>query len=270
MIDTLTTYLNEIGAFPLLDTDTQQALATRAATDPAARQRLIEANLRLVIPVARSFAGAPMALLDRIQEGNIGLIKAAETYNPNQGALFATWATNRIKWHIYRAIQQRSHLIAVPVHVQDSEQAVRAATLKLLQTLGRSPRHSEVRAAARISTSRYESVCDARKTRRLLSLDAPLNDETDDTLLQVIAARTVDHEYSDGHSDQLTGDLRCVFETLPAIEQRLLALLLGIGETTPNSRSQAARAVCPGVSVNVSRLKAQALARLRTAWGGEK
>ena len=260
MIDILSIYLDQIATIPLLDTNTQQDLATRAATDPNARQRLIEANLRLVVPVARSFAGAPMPLMDRIQEGNIGLIKAAETYNPDQGALFATWATNRIKWHIYRAIQQRSHLISVPVHVQDSEQAVRAATLKLLQTLGRMPRHSEVRKASGLSRTRYRTVIHARELRRcVLSLDKPINEESDDTLLDMIAAQPIEHERDD---DQLSGDVRDAFGALPRKEQRLITALFGLNGKPPLTASQAAKRVRISPYA-VGRTKKQALAQLR-------
>lgn len=138
-------YLKEIGKVPLLDADEEIELAKRMAEgDPAAKRRLAEANLRLVVSIAKRYVGRGMLFLDLIQEGNLGLIKAVEKFDYTKGYKFSTYATWWIRQAITRAIADQARTIRIPVHMVETINKLIRVSRQLLQELGREPQAEEV------------------------------------------------------------------------------------------------------------------------------
>jgi RNA polymerase primary sigma factor len=169
-------YLAEIGCFPLLTAEQELALAWRvAAGDMEAQQRLVEANLRLVVSIAKRYNSHGISLLDLVQEGNLGLIRAAEKFDPSRGFRFSTYATWWIRQAISRAVAEYTRTIHVPVHVVELIYKIKRIARALYQELGRDPFAEEIAKAAHMSKERVvelQSMAEAP-----ISLDAPLVDD---------------------------------------------------------------------------------------------
>jgi RNA polymerase nonessential primary-like sigma factor len=180
-------YLNEIGLIPLLDAAGERSLGERVAhNDADARRQMIEANLRLVVAVARSYVGRGVPLLDLIAEGNLGLIRAVEKFDPARGLRFSTYATWWIRESVQRALMQQGRTIRVPVHVlRELAQALRARR-ELLQSLGRQPSQDELATALNKSVSEVSALFCV--TEEIRSLDAPMSEADDRALVEQIAA----------------------------------------------------------------------------------
>src|SRR5881396_587009 len=176
--DALQIYLREMAETPLLTAQEEIALAKRIKRgDAKARARMIKANLRLVVKIARDYAHYGLPLLDVINEGNLGLMKAVERFDPKKGAKLSTYAALWIKQSIRRALSNQSKTIRLPVHIVDKVHKLHRVNLQLTETLGRAPTDAEVAKQWGVSTAR------AAQLRTLgvspISLDAPIGDEDD-------------------------------------------------------------------------------------------
>ena len=179
--DPVKVYLKEIGRVPLLSSDEEVELAQRMAEgDAYAKKRLAEANLRLVVSIAKRYVGRGMQFLDLIQEGNLGLIKAVEKFDHTKGFKFSTYATWWIRQAITRAIADQARTIRVPVHMVEVINKATRCNRKLVQELGREPTLEEIAAELNLP---IEKIIEANRTAAdTLSLDTPVGDEEDTTI----------------------------------------------------------------------------------------
>jgi RNA polymerase primary sigma factor len=176
--DSLQLYMREIGKTPLLTRQEEIQLAAQVRRgDKRARERMIRANLRLVVKISHDYANLGMPLLDLINEGNIGLMKAVERFNPKKGAKLSTYAALWIKQSIRRALSNQSKTIRLPVHVVDKVHQMHRASLKLAEKFGREPTDAEL--AKRLGIAPAKAAQLRTYGVSLLSLDAPIGDEDD-------------------------------------------------------------------------------------------
>jgi RNA polymerase primary sigma factor len=220
-------YLREIGETKLLTPAEEIILAGRIKKgDAKAREQMIKANLRLVVKIARDYEGYGLPLLDLISEGNIGLIKGVERFDPTKGAKLSTYAAWWIKQSIKRALANQSKTIRLPVHVVDKLFHMRRATAKLHDILGREPSDEEVAdelgmTAARVRHLRKASAAPA-------SLEAPLGDDEGKKVADVVADQNASTPFQQLQEQNDTAMLREVVGTLDARERSILELRYGL------------------------------------------
>ena len=220
-------YLAEIGRYPLLSAEQEMILAQRfLAGDIEAQQRLVEANLRLVVSVAKRYNNHGVSLLDLIQEGNLGLIRAAQKFDPVRGFRFSTYATWWIRQAISRAVAEHTRTIHIPVHVVELIYKMKRTTRQLYQDLGRDPYPEEIAAAISLTKERVvelQSMAEAP-----ISLDAPLIDDEQyhlaDTIVDAHAAAPADVVTHQVLRDYITEAL----DTLSQRERQVIELRYGL------------------------------------------
>jgi len=227
--DSLQLYLREIGQVKLLTPEEEIALAKRIKRgDKSAREHMIKANLRLVVKIARDYENLGLPLLDLINEGNIGLMKGVERFDPRKGAKLSTYASWWIKQAIKRALANQSKTIRLPVHVVDKVAHIRRAEMRLRETLDREPTDEEVA---------EELGLDARRVRRYrqasrapVSLDAPIGDDDTDRVSEVVADpnATLPSEQLSYESDNAL--VQEILATLPQREREILAMRFGLAD----------------------------------------
>jgi RNA polymerase primary sigma factor len=184
--DALQIFLNEAGRYPLLTAVEEVELAKRVERgDKAAKDRMINSNLRLVISIAKRYQGHDLPLLDLIQEGIIGLIRAVEKFDWRKGFKFSTYATWWIRQAVQRGVANKSRTIRVPVHISEREQKLRRAERELQAKLGRDPDEKEVARAAKLPLKQVREVRQA--ARAVTSLDRPVGEEGDATYGDIVA-----------------------------------------------------------------------------------
>ncbi|HEX2849527.1 MAG TPA: sigma-70 family RNA polymerase sigma factor [Acidimicrobiales bacterium] len=256
--DTTRLFLDEIGRHPLLTAAEEVELAKRIeAGDDLAKERMVNANLRLVVFVAKRYQNQGLALLDLIQEGIFGLIRAVEKFDWRRGFKFSTYATWWIRQSLQRAIQNKAREIRVPAHVLDRERKVERARVKLTDELDRDPTDEELATAAGLSVKQLREVDDA--ARVVASLDQPLGEEGDSTLVEVVAGS---HGFEDVlHLSLEQEALRRAVEQLPELEREIIFARYGLLNGTPTGITELARRLHMRPS-RVKTLEAQALARL--------
>ncbi|MDW8106128.1 MAG: RNA polymerase sigma factor RpoD/SigA [Armatimonadota bacterium] len=187
--DAVQWWTHQAARAPLLTPEQERELALRAAQgDERAREQLVQANLRLVIAIAKHYTGRGLSMIDLIQEGNLGLMRAAEQYDPNRGNRFSTYATWWIRQAISRALQEQASLIRVPQHMARVLQQVRQAAALLQQELGREPTVHEVAQRTNLSPEQVREVMHA--IAKPISLEMPISDSEGTTLADIIAAET--------------------------------------------------------------------------------
>jgi RNA polymerase primary sigma factor len=183
--DTIQLYMREIGRTPLLTRAEEMKLASRVRRgDKQARERMIKANLRLVVKISYDYANFGMPLLDLINEGNIGLMKAVERFNPKKGAKLSTYAALWIKQSIRRALSNQSKTIRLPVHVVDKVHKLHRASVELTETLGREPSDAELAKRLGLSPAKVAQLraCGVSP----VSLDAAIGDEDDNRFSDIV------------------------------------------------------------------------------------
>ena len=229
-------YLREIGRVKLLTREEEIALARRIKKgDEQAREHMIKANLRLVVKIARDYEGLGLPLLDLINEGNIGLMKGVERFNPAKGAKLSTYASWWIKQAIKRALANQSKTIRLPVHVVDKVADIRRTEMKLREVFDREPTDDEVAAELDIDTRRLRQYREAAKAP--VSLEAPLGvgEEDSDHVSEVVAdtnaAAPFDHVLQENDSALL----KEVFQSLSPREKSILAMRYGLEDDTPRT-----------------------------------
>ncbi len=220
-------YLAEIGRFPLLKSEQELEIAQRAAQgDLRAQQRLAEANLRLVVSIAKRYNNQGISLLDLIQEGNLGLIRAVQKFDPLRGFRFSTYATWWIRQAISRAVAEHTRTIHVPVHVVELIYKMKRTTRQLYQDLGRDPFPEEVAQALNVSKERVVELQSIAESP--ISLDAPLIDDEQyhlaDMLEDTHVAAPADVVTHQALRDQITRAL----ETLSQRERQVIELRYGL------------------------------------------
>ncbi len=220
-------YLAEIGRFPLLNSEQELALAWRVVQgDMEAQRRLVEANLRLVVSIAKRYNNHGISLLDLVQEGNLGLIRAAQKFDPARGFRFSTYATWWIRQAISRAVAEHTRTIHIPVHVVEMIYKIKRITRNLYQELGRDPLPEEIAKAAKMTRERVFELQSMAETP--ISLDAPLIDDEQyhlaDTLEDTRATAPVDIVTHQALRDQIGSAL----ETLNQRERQVIELRYGL------------------------------------------
>jgi RNA polymerase primary sigma factor len=261
--DALQSFLNEAGRHALLTPAEEIALAKRIERgDLAAKERMITANLRLVVSIARKYQGVgELALLDLIQEGTLGLIRAAEKFDWRKGFRFSTYATLWIRQAIGRAVDERGRTIRLPVNVAQRERKIATTERQLATRLGRAPTTEEIAEASGVRPAQIEELRDV--ARKVTSLDRPVGDESDTELGALLPADEPPPE------EQVEVTLReeavrAIVEELPEAERNVIRLRYGLnGDREPLSMSEAARRL--DVAPNeLRRLERRALEDLAT------
>lgn len=230
----LAVYLAEIAKIPLLSREEEQALAERVrAGDEAAKQRMIEANLRLVVQIARRYLNRGLPLPDLIEEGNLGLLRAVEKFDPGRGTRFSTYATWWIRQAVVRALANQARTIRLPVHVEVLLARYMRESRRLQQELGRPPTTRELATALGISEHEVEELEEVRQ--QPVSLDTPVGGERHTTLGDMIADRSATP------ADALTSlfreraDLVSVLDDLAANERTVLRRRFGLEGDPPET-----------------------------------
>jgi len=221
-------YLRDIGKTPLLSIEEEVALARRIRRgDKAARDHMIRANLRLVVKIAMDYKDFGLPLLDLISEGNIGLIKAVERFDPRKGGKLSTYAAWWIKQSIKRALANQSKTIRLPVHLVDKISRMRKTAMRLLERLGREPSDEELAAELQIPTSKVAHLKSV--SVRPASLDAPIGDETDSTTFgEIVGDDNAVSPFEGLREKNLSADLRSMVESLDGREAEILRLRFGL------------------------------------------
>jgi RNA polymerase primary sigma factor len=222
-VDSLQLFLNEMARYPLLSAREEVALAKRIERgDAEAKQRMINSNLRLVVSIAKRYQGHDLSLLDLIQEGILGLIRAVEKFDWRRGFKFSTYATWWIRQAVQRGIANRAHTIRIPVHIAERERKIARAQARLTSSLGRAPTDEEIAGAAELPLAQ---VLDVRAAARAVtSLDRPIGGEEGATFATLIPAEESEEAFEEIHVSLRGEALRAAVRGLPELERRVVEL----------------------------------------------
>ena len=227
--DPVRMYLKEIGKVPLLSAEEEVELAKRMADgDEEAKKRLAEANLRLVVSIAKRYVGRGMLFLDLIQEGNLGLIKAVEKFDYHKGFKFSTYATWWIRQAITRAIADQARTIRIPVHMVETINKLIRVSRQLLQELGREPTPEEIAAELDMPVERVREIL--KISQEPVSLETPIGEEEDSHLGDFIQDDNVPVPAEAAAQTLLKEQLDEVLDTLTEREQKVLRLRFGMND----------------------------------------
>ena len=239
-VDGLQVFLRDIGRVPLLTARQEVQLAKRIERgDLAAKERLVEANLRLVVHIAKRYRDQGLPFVDLIQEGTLGLVRAAEKFDHRKGFKFSTYATWSIRQAITRAIADKSRAIRIPVHVSEVLARVRRAERGLLSELGREPTLEEVAARAEVRVEEAERVLRAAATP--VSLDRPLANGEDTGLGDLLADDSIPSPESYAEEAMTRDALGLALDGLPYRERRVVELRWGLAGESPRTLDQVGR-----------------------------
>lgn len=227
--DPIREYLKEIGSIPLLTQEQEQDLAKRKSEgDAEAGKKLVEANLRLVVSIAKRYVGRGMLFLDLIQEGNLGLIKAVEKFDYHKGFKFSTYATWWIRQAITRAIADQARTIRIPVHMVETINKLIRVSRQLLQELGREPTPEEIAAELDMPVERVREIL--KISQEPVSLETPIGEEEDSHLGDFIQDDNVPVPAEAAAQTLLKEQLDEVLDTLTEREQKVLRLRFGMDD----------------------------------------
>jgi len=220
-------YLREIGQVKLLTPAEEIDLAAKIKKgDKKAREQMIKANLRLVVKIARDYEGIGLPLLDLISEGNIGLMKAVERFDPSKGGKLSTYGSWWIKQSIKRALANQSKTIRLPVHLVDKISKMRRASMKLQEILGREPTDEEVADELGVSPRRINQLRMAAV--RPASLDAPIGDEDSNNFAEVVEDENATSPYQELEGKTVTSMLQEMVDNLDPRESMILRYRFGL------------------------------------------
>ena len=259
--DPVRMYLKEIGKVPLLSAEEEISLAQRMENgDEEAKKRLAEANLRLVVSIAKRYVGRGMLFLDLIQEGNLGLIKAVEKFDYRKGYKFSTYATWWIRQAITRAIADQARTIRIPVHMVETINKLIRVSRQLLQELGREPTPEEIAEEMHMSVERVREIL--KISQEPVSLETPIGEEEDSHLGDFIQDDNVPVPADAAAFTLLKEQLVEVLGTLTEREQKVLRLRFGLDDGRARTLEEV------GKEFNVTRerirqIEAKALRKLR-------
>jgi RNA polymerase primary sigma factor len=267
--DAVRMYLRSIGRVPLITREDEVRLAKRIEqNDMSAKNALIEANLRLVVSIAKRYSGRGLTLLDLIQEGNLGLIRAVEKFDWRRGFKFSTYATWWIRQAITRALADQSRTIRIPVHMVERMNRVARAKRSLMQQNNREPSFEEIAELVEMTPKKVEEIL--KLGQEPVSLEAPvggeegdaslgdfISDEVGDRPLEVVANRIRD------------ADLQEVLDSLPWRERRVIELRYGLGDKGPMTLEDIGHEV--GVTrERVRQIESKTLAMLKSSGGADR
>lgn len=262
--DSVRLYLREIGKIPLLSQEEELELAKKAAKgNKKAKDKMVEANMRLVVSIAKRYSGRGLDFLDLIQEGNTGLLRAVEKFDPDKGFKFSTYATWWIRQAITRAIADQARTIRIPVHMVETINKVLRATRKLTQELNREPTIEEVAKEMDMEPEKVEYVMKIKQD--IASLDQSVGRDGDDED-SVLGDFVEDEERispEDSAANQILKEqLATIISTLSEREQKIIKLRFGIGGGRPHTLEEV------GAEFSVTRerirqIEAKALSKLR-------
>jgi RNA polymerase primary sigma factor len=258
--DALQLFMNEIGRYPLLTKDEEVELAKRVERgDKDAKDRMVNSNLRLVVSIAKRYQGHGLSLLDLIQEGIIGLIRAVEKFDHRKGFKFSTYATWWIRQAVQRGVANKSREIRIPVHIVEREQRIARAERELAAKLGRAPKDDEVAERTRLRVDQVREVREA--ARAVTSLDRPVGENDAGSFQDLIAGE------SDSLEQEVTvsleqSTLRRAVSELPERQREVVKLRYGLnGDRDPASLEEVGRRL--GITrERVRQIEADALERL--------
>jgi len=258
--DSLQLFLNEAGRYPLLTAAEEVELAKLVEQgDKLAKDRMVNSNLRLVVSIAKKYQGHGLSLLDLIQEGIIGLIRAVEKFDWRRGFKFSTYATWWIRQAVQRGVANKSRTIRIPVHIVEREQKIARAERDLITQLERAPTDEEIAKKTKLAVKHVREVRNAART--VASLDKPVGDDNGSSFGDLIA-----QDESDVAEEVVVGlgedALHRAIETLPDREKLVIKLRYGLdGDKDPMSLEMIGREM--GITrERVRQIETQALARL--------
>jgi len=231
--DSISLYLNEISKIPLLDAEEEKLLASQVkhgSKDEAeeARRHLIVANLRLVVSIAKRYLGRGLSLMDLIQEGNLGLIRAVDKFDYREGYKFSTYATWWIRQSITRAIANQARTIRLPVHMVSAINHLLRTKYSLTQEYGREPTEEELAAEMHLSPKKVSQIIKA--TKHISSLEMPIGEEGDTSLGNLVEDKESPQPADLATKVALKEELQDVLASLPAKERRVIELRFGLGD----------------------------------------
>ncbi|MBV8955759.1 MAG: sigma-70 family RNA polymerase sigma factor [Solirubrobacterales bacterium] len=257
--DAMSLFLQEVRRYPLLTREEEIELAKRIERgDLEAKERLVNSNLRLVISNARNYQGHDMPLLDLIQEGILGLIRAAEKFDYRKGFKFSTYATFWIRESIQRAVANRARTIRIPVHIGQRERKIGRVAQELVGKLGREPTDEEIAAAADLAVKEVRETREA--ARVVTSLDRPVGEEEDTSLGSLLPSGERGPE-EEVEISLRQDALRRALERLPEREREVVKLRYGINGDEPTPLTETGRRL--GISQDaVRRIERRALSEL--------
>ncbi len=261
--DSVKIYLKEIGRVALLSADEETELAKRLAANPhdePARQRLAEANLRLVVSIAKKYVGRGMQFLDLIQEGNMGLLKAVDKFDYTKGFKFSTYATWWIRQSITRAIADQARTIRIPVHMVETITRVKKASSQLLHINGKEPTEEEIADFLGMSVDKVREVM--RIAQEPVSLETPIGEEDDSHLGDFIPDDQALSPDEAAAKVMLRQQLEAVLSTLSEREAEVLRMRYGLDDDPPRTLEDVGKAL--GVTrERVRQIEVKALRKLR-------
>lgn len=259
--DPVRMYLKEIGRVPLLSADDEVELAKRINQgDEEAKRRLAEANLRLVVSIAKRYVGRGMLFLDLIQEGNMGLIKAVEKFDHEKGFKFSTYATWWIRQAITRAIADQARTIRIPVHMVETINKLIRVSRQLLQELGREPSPEEIAAEMELSVEKVREIM--KIAQEPVSLETPIGEEDDSHLGDFIEDQDALAPADAAAYELLKEQLEDVLDTLTDREENVLRLRFGLDDGRTRTLEEVGKVF--GVTrERIRQIEAKALRKLR-------
>lgn len=262
--DSVRLYLREIGKIPLLTPEEEAELAQRIVKgDKKAKDKMVESNMRLVVSIAKRYGGRGLDFLDLIQEGNTGLLRAVEKFDPSKGFKFSTYATWWVRQAITRAIADQARTIRIPVHMVETINKVLRTTRKLTSELNREPTNEEIAEALNMEPEKIDYVM--RIKQDIASLDASVGrdgDDEDSVLGDFVEDEDRDRPEDTAANQILKEQLSEIIATLTDREQKIIRLRFGIGGERPHTLEEV------GNEFDVTRerirqIEAKALAKLR-------
>jgi RNA polymerase primary sigma factor len=260
--DSVRLYLREIGKIPLLNAEEELALAQRVvAGEQLAKDQMAEANMRLVVSIAKRYVGRGLDLLDLIQEGNTGLLRAVEKFDPDKGFKFSTYATWWIRQAITRAIADQARTIRIPVHMVETINKLLRTQRRLTQELNREPTNEEIAAAMEIEVDKVEHIMKIKQD--ISSLDASIRDDEEDSVL----ADFIEDEDTISPEESATGQLlkeqvKDMLGALTEREQKILKLRFGLEDGKSHTLEEVGQEFAV-TRERIRQIEAKALAKLR-------
>lgn len=254
-------YLNQINEIPLLTFEEEKELGRKiAAGDQRALHALVEHNLRLVVSVAKRYCGCGLSFMDLIQEGNIGLMRAAEKYDAERGFRFSTLATWWIRQAISRALTDNSRTIRIPANVTELIGKIKKISLPMTQELGRTPTEEELSVALEVDKEKIHIAMEMMHS--ISSLDVPVGEDDETTVGDMVADNDSENPYNEIFKEVNKEIIRNVFETLTEREANILKMRFGLETDKPNTLEEIGESY--GISKErVRQIETKALRKLR-------
>lgn len=254
-------YLNQINEIPLLTFEEEKELGRKiAAGDQRALHALVEHNLRLVVSVAKRYCGCGMSFMDLIQEGNIGLMRAAEKYDAERGFRFSTLATWWIRQAISRALTDNSRTIRIPANVTELIGKIKKISLPMTQELGRTPTEEELSVALEVDKEKIHIAMEMMHS--VSSLDVPVGEDDETTVGDMVADNGSENPYNEIFKEVNKEIIRNVFDTLTEREANILKMRFGLETDKPNTLEEIGESY--GISKErVRQIETKALRKLR-------